>query len=70
MNNGENVLQPEMLRLPEAGSLARCTALAAQRKVQLSGKGMFKLQKLQTSNAWSDACALLCSCGCGLAHFN
>ena len=61
MNNGENVLQPEMLRLPEAGSLALCTALAAQRKVQLSGKGMLKLQKLQTSNAWSDACALLCS---------
>ena len=50
-----------MLRLPEVGSLALCTAPAAQRKAQLSGKGVLKLQKLQTSNSWCDACNLLCS---------
>ena len=50
-----------MLRLPEVGSLALCTAPAAQRKAQLSGKGVLKLQKLQTSNSWCNACNLLCT---------
>ena len=51
-----------MLSLPEVGSLALCTAPAAQRpKGRLSGKGVLKLQKLQTNNTWSDACNLLAS---------
>lgn len=64
----------KMLSLPDVGSLALCTAPAAHRpkgrcaalkvehaKGRLSGKGVLKLQKLQTNNTWSDACSQLAS---------